>query len=398
MSELTGASGTITPAGDTGTPATDAGPPAGQGARTGRESTGNSGDYSVTVQDKHGGDPAQPRPAAHRDVEAFLATEDRLLEPGTREGADQPAAIMPESAGSPESSYGDPTPSGTADGSIDALVAQEEQLLSTFAGPDDGADNPGDATNRQVADEPASSPATGKDEPGPAGIGGRSDPAGKPDNDRITDSSQAGQPESVGQPTSTPEHAEPPEAGARQEAAEAPSEPGQQQPDPPEATPGQQPEGQQSVQALVAEQVAAIKAEIKAEYDAELASVKSELAQVKEALAAQSKTEASSAESAKKADPVTESDTTKQGAFIDRGLPVAGKDAEGRSKQPARRAWNSDARLDLYAAVGQTMPSVAAAIVQPDVVNVAAAAGTIFATAVAGLLVRRSERQEQGGH
>jgi hypothetical protein len=248
MNELTGASGTITPAGDTGTPATDAGPPAGQEASARRESTGNSGDYSVTVQDKHGGDPAQSRAAGHRDVEAFLATEDRLLVPGTgrgvaagadgdmdgaaREGTDgtgmghpgtgtdaprrtsegegtpggpsvsrtfataseAPAVTRPESAGSADNPSGSVPPEGTAeDSDVNALVTKEEVLLGTSVRTDSEAGIGGGQGNRQGVDEAISDPAREKDGPGSVGTAGRTDPAGESGNGRTADDNKDAQ-------------------------------------------------------------------------------------------------------------------------------------------------------------------------------------------------------------
>ncbi len=433
MNELASASETITPATETAPPATDAGTPAGHGTRT------------------------RASPAGNRDVEAFLASEDRLLASGTDQGAaastsgdtngnhgaalgastdgtsmshpgtgaeahqrtgedatpgpdaskavaaigETGIAIRPESADSPDIPSGGTRASGSGAGSdaaVDALVAQEDLLLGISTRPDDKADDGDEAKGSQGADEAAGDPPTGKDEPGPADTAGKTDPVGKPDDDHAANENQDGQPQDAGQQGSTPEHAEPPEGDAQQEAVEAPGEPDKQQPDPPEAAPDQQPEVPQSVQALIAEQVAGIKAELKAEYDADLANVRSELAHVKEALAAQSKTEVPNTDSAKRADSSTEPDTTEQGDFRDRSQPDAGKNAEGHSNEPDRRPWNSDARLGLYAAVSQAAPSVAAAIAQPDVINTAAALGTFLATVVAGVLVRRSERREQHGH
>jgi hypothetical protein len=436
MNELTGASDTITAATETGMPATDAGTPPGHGIRT-RE---------------------------NRDVEAFVASEDRLLEsrapqgaaatsgdvngsqgaatgtgidgtsmshPGTGtdafqhtdEGesgasgphASQPFATVGETRTvTPESTDRSDGPSGGAsatgsggdgDAAVDALLAKEDLLLGISTRPDEGSDDGDDANANPGDGETTGDPPTGSDEPGPAGAQGHTDQAGKPDDDDAANDSQDGHAQGTGQSSGAPVRAESAGSDAQQEAVESPGEAGKQQPDLPEATPDQQPEVPQSGQGVIAEQVAAIKAELRAEYDADLADVKSELAkatselaQMKETLAAQSKVEAPDTESAKRVDRSTEPDTTEQDDFRDRSQSDAGKDAEGRSNEPDRRVWSSDARLGLYAAVGQTAPSVAAAVAQPDLINVAAAAGTIFATAVAGLLVRRSERKAQHGN
>jgi hypothetical protein len=310
------------------------------------------------------------------------------------------ALTRPESAGSEDNSSGSAPPRGSAeDSGVDALVTQEEVLLGTSVRTDSGAGIGGGPDNRQGVDEAISDPVREKDGPGSVGTAGRADPVGESGNGRTAHDSKDGQPQGTSQSSTTPERAESPGADAQQEAVEAPGETGKQQPDLPEATPARQPEVPQSVQALIAEQVAAIKAEYDAdlvEVKSELAKVTSELAQMRETLAAQSKAEATNRESAMRAEHPIEPDTTEQGVP---GLRAEDdKSSEEHGNAAERRPWNSDARLDLYAAVGQTAPSVAAAIAQPDVINAAAAVGTLVATLVAGVIVRRSERRESRGH
>jgi hypothetical protein len=451
MSELTGVSDTITAATETGMPATDLGALPGHGTRA----------------------------RDNRDVEAFIASEDHLLGPRAPQGVgatsgdlnggqgaatgtgtdgtsisqpgagtdasqrtdegdcgasgahasqavatvDETPTVTPKSTDSSDGSSGDASATnsvGESDAAVDALLAKEDLLLGIFARSDEEADNGDDATANPGAGETTVDPPTGSDEPGPAGAQGHKDQVAEPDNGDAANGTQDGDTQDTGQPSGAPVRADSAGSDTRQEAAEAPGEGGRAQPDLPEAAPDQQPEGPQSVQALIAEQVAAVKAELKAEHDIELANFKSELADVKDALAqshaelagmkdalagstsqstdakdtvTQSGAEASSPKSK---DRVTEPEAAEQGVLSVRSGRE--QNAEEVSHQSRRSDWKTDATLGVYGAAAGVGPAIAAAVIQPNAITIGAAVGTFVGTLTAGVVALRAHKEARHGN